>query len=112
MLEVENATGRPNDEPLASATSEVLMASAQAIDGVQVFRGTEGRRPVGAVTLGARLIIWSGRPTVMMGAQDEGGVVIWTGMTSGEETLIPREVAAGMDELAGKLRGEAALQPR
>lgn len=103
VTEVVNATGSRGYEPLASATSEVVMANAQRIEGVQVFRGTEGTRPAGAVTLGSRLIIWTGRPTVMMSAQDSGGAVIWTGMTSGEEKLIPREVAEAMEGLGEKV---------
>lgn len=110
VMEVENATGSPRWQPLASAASAVIMTNAQRMEGVQIFRGTDGRRPAGAVTLGARLIIWSGRPTVMMSAQDEAGVVIWTGMTSGEETLIPPEVSVAMGELSEKLRPEGGRQ--
>ena len=103
VTDVVNATGSDRYRPLADATSEVILANARRIEGVEVFRNAPAR--AGSVTLGARLIIWSGRPTVMMSASDASGAVIWTGMTSGSEDLIPPEVAAAMQDLSAKLDG-------
>jgi DNA-binding winged helix-turn-helix (wHTH) protein len=101
VTRVENATGSAGYQPLADATSEVILANARRIEGVEVYREPPGGDR--ALTLGARLIIWSGRPTVMMSASDPSGAVIWTGMTSGKEDLIPPEVAAAMKDLSAKL---------
>jgi DNA-binding winged helix-turn-helix (wHTH) protein len=99
ITQVVNATGSAGYRPLARASQEVIAASAQRMNGVQVFRDGADPEPGGSITLVSRLIIWNGRPTVMMSAQDGRGAVIWTGMTSGEERLIPHEVSAAMREL-------------
>lgn len=103
VTEVENATGSARHEPLASATNEVIMGKAQRLRGVDVFRGNGRQRPAGSITLGTRLVMWNGTPTVMMSAQDESGAVIWTGMTWGDEPAIPGEVSAALDELGQKM---------
>ena len=101
---VVNATGSPRWDPLASATSEVILSNVQKLEGIEAVRAGPGEDPpANAVRLGARLIMWSGRPTVMMSAQDSKGVVVWTGMTSGNEDLIPREVKAAVATLPAKL---------
>jgi DNA-binding winged helix-turn-helix (wHTH) protein len=106
VTKVENATGSASYQPLADATSEVIAANAQRIEGVRVFRDNASPGD-GAVKLDARLIIWSGRPTVMMSASDASDAVIWTGMTSGKEDLIPSEVASAMKQLSVMLgKGE------
>ena len=104
VTEVENATGSAAWQPLASASSAVIMRNAERLEGVRTFPAGKGEDLAGAVTLRSSLIMWNGRPTVTMSAQAADGAVIWTGMTSGEEALIPGEVSAAMDELEGKLR--------
>lgn len=99
---VQNATGNPAYRPLANASSAVLMSQAEQLTGVQVFRGASPRPD--AVMLDATLIIWNGRPTVMMSAQRAGGPVLWTGMTSGGEQRIPYDLAMEMHRLGERLR--------
>ncbi|WP_165356524.1 winged helix-turn-helix domain-containing protein [Sphingosinicella sp. BN140058] len=101
----EDATGTPRYRPLARACDELVMASAQRMRGVQVFRGGENRP--GAVTLRTRLILWNGAPMVMMSAQDANGAVLWTGMTSGVESRIPPEIGRAMQGLEAKLGTQA-----
>jgi DNA-binding winged helix-turn-helix (wHTH) protein len=104
VADVVNATGSPRWDPLASATSEVILSNVQALEGIEAVRASDGTPPpADSVRLGARLIMWSGRPTVMMSALDSKGVVVWTGMTSGNEDLIPREVKAAVATLPAKL---------
>ena len=99
---VQNATGSADYQPLADASSAVLMAEAEQLSGVQIFRGTSPRPD--AVRLEASLIIWNGHPTVMMSAQRAGGPVLWTGMTAGGEARIPYDLAHEMRRLGERLR--------
>lgn len=102
--DVANATGNAAFQPLASATSEVIVADAQKLKGVEIFRDERLAHPKKALILRSRLILWSGKPTMMMSVQDRHGALVWTGMTSGDEHLIPRDVAAAMQDLSGKLQ--------
>jgi DNA-binding winged helix-turn-helix (wHTH) protein len=99
---VQNATGDPAYQPLANASSAVLMAEAEQMSGVEVFRGT-GPHPE-AVRLEAWLFMWKGQPAVMMSAQRPGGPVLWTGMTAGGEARIPYDIAHEMKRLGDRLR--------
>jgi DNA-binding winged helix-turn-helix (wHTH) protein len=99
---VQNATGSPAYRPLANASSAVLMSAAEQLSGVQIFRGSSPRPD--AVMLDATLIMWNGRPTVMMSAQRAGGPVLWTGMTAGGEARIPYDIAREMQLLGERLR--------
>jgi DNA-binding winged helix-turn-helix (wHTH) protein len=99
---VQNATGNPAYQPLLNASSAVLMAEAEQLSGVQIFRGASPRPD--AVMLDSWLFIWNGRPTVMMSAQRVGGPVLWTGMTAGGEPRIPYDIAHEMRHLGERLR--------
>jgi hypothetical protein len=39
-----------------------------------------------------------------MSVQDRHGALVWTGMTTGDEHLIPRDVAGAMQDLSSKLQ--------
>ncbi|MBW8743929.1 MAG: transcriptional regulator [Sphingomonas sp.] len=99
---VQNGTGNPVYDPLANASSAVLMTEAEQLTGVQVFRGPSPRPD--AILLDSILVIWNGRPTVMMAAQRAGGPVLWTGMTAGGEQRIPYDIALEMHRLGQRLR--------
>jgi len=99
---VHNVTGNPIYDPLASASSAVLLAEAEQLSGVEVYRGQSPRPD--AVSLDAMLIIWHGSPTVMMWAHRAGGPVLWTGMTDGGEQRIPYDIAHEMHRLGERLR--------
>ena len=96
---VENATGSSRYQPLADATSDLIILNTQRLKGVRVLSDTKSESARGAFTLSARLIMWEGRPTVSMSAQNAEGVVVWTFMTSGDEALIPSELSAAIEDL-------------
>ena len=98
VTDVENATGSPRYQSLATATSDLIILNAQRLEGVRVLRGTKTGSIENALTLSTRLILWEGRPTAMMSAQDAAGVVVWTSMTSGNEALSPQEVTAAIED--------------
>jgi len=99
---VHNVTGNPAYGPLASASSAVLLSEAEQLSDVEVFQGPSPRPD--AVGLDAMLIIWNGRPTIMMWAHRAGGPVLWTGMTAGGEQRIPYDIAHEMHRLGERLR--------
>lgn len=103
---VQNATGNPAYQPLVNASSALLMAQAEQLDGVQIFRGTSARKD--AVRLESWLFIWNGRLTLMMSAQRADGSVLWTGITTGGERRIPNDIARQMHSLGERLRRKPA----
>jgi len=102
VRQVHNVTGNPAYNPLASATGAVMVSEAEQLSGVQVFRGTSPRPD--AVGLDSMLIIWNGRPAIMMWAHRAGGPVLWSGMTGGGEQRIPYDIAHEMHRLGERLR--------
>ena len=114
--EVENATGSAAFQPLADASGEVLLNRARAIDGPVVMRppaAGERVRPRGGdapvVRLSARLILWSGKPTIMFTAADaDSGAILWNGMTKGGEDAIPSGTELAMRDLALTLGPDGA----
>lgn len=98
VTDVENATGSPHYQSLATAASDLVLLNAQRLEGVRVLRDTKSGSLENTLTLSTRLILWEGRPTVMMSAQDRAGAVVWTSMTSGDQALIPREVSAAIED--------------
>jgi DNA-binding winged helix-turn-helix (wHTH) protein len=102
VRQVKNVTGNPAYDPLANASSAVLTTEAEQLSGVQIYRGASPRRD--AVILDAILIVWNGRPAVMMAAQRPGGPILWTGMTGGGEQRIPYDIALEMHRLGQRLR--------
>jgi DNA-binding winged helix-turn-helix (wHTH) protein len=110
---VVNATGTDAYQPLADATSEVLIGRAGGIEGFTVVRSpsTEGSIDHPArqaeIELSARLVIWSGKPSVMFIAIDrETGAVLWNATIAGGEDIIPTGTAAAMQSLSATLRAK------
>ena len=99
---VHNVTGNPAYNPLASASSAVLVSEAEQMSDVQVFQDSSPRPD--AVGLDAMLIIWNGHPAVMMWAHRAGGPVLWSAMTGGGEQRIPYDIAHEMHSLGEQLR--------
>lgn len=99
VSEVADETGDARYAPLARASSAVLTAAATRETGATVRQAGAGADYV----LRARLILWSGKPTLMMAATDAGGTVIWTAMSRGGEDVIPADVNAAMRALRGRL---------
>ena len=96
VAEVVNATGDPAYDPLARATSELIVT---ALDrrGVAVTRGE------GGLALGARLVLWNGQPTVGLTATDASGAVRWSAMARGPADRIAPNVIAALDGFAATL---------
>jgi len=99
VSEVADETGDARYAPLAKASSAVLTQAATRETGAVVRQGTSGAD----YSLRARLILWSGKPTLMMAATDASGTVIWTAMSRGGEDVIPADVNAAMRALRGRL---------
>jgi DNA-binding winged helix-turn-helix (wHTH) protein len=108
VTDVENATGSPGYQPLAAASGDLIILNTERLDGVRVLRGTGTGSVENAVTLTARLILWEGRPTVMLSAQNAAGILVWTSMTSGDEALIPSELSAAIESLGTAVRSKSA----
>ena len=99
---VHNVTGNPAYGPHASATSAVMVSEAEQLSDVEVFQATSPRPD--AVGLDSMLIIWNGRPAIMMWAHRPGGPVLWSGMTGGGEQRIPYDIAHERRRLGERLR--------
>ena len=99
VSEVADETGDARYAPLAKASSAVLTQAATRETGAVVRQGAGGAD----YALRARLILWSGKPTLMMAATDASGTVIWTAMSRGGEDVIPADVNAAMRALRGRL---------
>ena len=97
VADVVNATGDPSYDPLARATSELIVADL-ARRGYQVRRQGSGD-----LQLSTKLVIWNGQPSLGLTATDRSGVVRWSGMTSGSAERVPGAVKAELDELQAKL---------
>ena len=100
VRDVVNQTGSAAYDPLARATSELIVTQLTR-------RGFQVRRDAapGALTLSSRLVLWNGRPSLSLTATGDDGVVRWSGMTNGTAAQIPAGVAA---ELAAFERTMAA----
>jgi len=103
---VQNATGSSAYQPLANASSAMLMEQAYRLGGVRSFSASSPRKD--AITLASWLFISNGSLTLMMAAYRPDGSVLWTGVTTGGERRIPDEIARQMHSLGERLRREAA----
>ncbi|MGZ8363531.1 MAG: winged helix-turn-helix domain-containing protein [Caulobacteraceae bacterium] len=102
--DVVNATGDPAYDPLARKVSELAAADLSHTDGVSLVRNRASSK---GVSVTAKLILWTGNPTVYFTAEDaETRKVIWTGMTPGPEPKFPANVHTAMGELTAKVRAE------
>ena len=98
--DVINDTGRPALDPLARATSE-LIVDRLADRGFVVKRGRSA-----AISLSSKLVIWDGQPYLGMTATDPSGEVQWSAMIPAGPGQVPRGVEAKLQDL------EARLAPR
>jgi len=103
---VQNATGSSVYQPLANASSAMMMEQAYQLDGVRTYPGSSPRKD--AIRLESWLFISNGKLTLMMAAGRPDGSVLWTGVTSGGERRIPDEIVRLMHSLGERLRREAA----
>jgi DNA-binding winged helix-turn-helix (wHTH) protein len=92
MTDIANQTGDPRYDPLARATSELMLAELSK-RGFDVERGTRGR-----MSVSGKLVMWSGEPYLGLSATDADGVVRWSAMTRGTSDAVPAGLRVKLDE--------------
>jgi len=98
VADVANETGNPAYDPLARATSELIVTDLGQ-------RGFSVRRDgTGPLRLASKLVMWDGAPYLGMTATDAGGVVRWSAMIKATQGAVPPGVAAKLDDLAAEVR--------
>lgn len=106
VADVVNATGNPAYDPLARATSELIVTDLGN-------RGFAVRRdPGGDLRLASKLVMWDGAPYLGMTATDAGGVVRWSAMIKATQGAVPPGVAAELDGLAKQVRTQRLAEPQ
>lgn len=104
FAQVINDTGSPRYEPVARSVDGLIVDGLQR-GGLRQLRVTPGQPPPGgALLLEARLILWTGTPTVNFTVVDPASEVIASGMAGGPPPRFPETVGRVMDELAARLR--------
>jgi DNA-binding winged helix-turn-helix (wHTH) protein len=109
--DVVNQTGNSAMDPLAHASAEVMMSAARRFTGAHhVVQATgddagPGQKKDMRLLLTGRLVMWSGKPTLMMSATNIAtGEIVWNGQSRGGEDNIPADTAAAMRDLGEKLK--------
>jgi DNA-binding winged helix-turn-helix (wHTH) protein len=93
---VEDQTRDAQYAALVPAVSELLSVELAHIEHIQI--GTEKEA---GIIVGGRLILWDGHPALSLHAISvESGHTLWSGMASGPETLLPRQVRAEIGKLS------------
>ena len=90
--DVRNETGDPRYDPLARATSELIVAQL----GKREFAVRRDAEPA-ALRLDGKLVIWNGEPYLGLTVTDREGVIRWSAMTPGSAGRIPTGVATELD---------------
>lgn len=99
-----NETGATSYDPLTRSVTELVVMELSGHDGFQIV--TDGDPQI---RVRSKLILWDGHPSMSITAEDvQSGDVIWSGMASGPETLLPRQVRAEMLEFADLIESEDA----
>lgn len=104
VADVVNDTGNHAYDPLARATSELIITDLGK-------HGFAVRRDgAGDLRLASKLVMWDGAPYLGMTATDPGGVVRWSAMIQASEGKVPPGVAAELDGLARQVRARPGRQ--
>jgi DNA-binding winged helix-turn-helix (wHTH) protein len=104
VADVANETGNRAYDPLARATSELIVTDLGE-------RGFAVRRDGGGeLRLASKLVMWDGLPYLGMTATDRSGVVRWSAMIKATEGAVPPGVAAKLDDLANQVRRNDGAQ--
>ncbi len=99
-----NETGADGYDPLTRSVTELVVMELSGHAGFQIV--TDGDPQI---RVRSKLILWDGHPSMSITAEDvQSGDVIWSGMASGPETLLPRQVRAEMSEFADLMESEDA----
>ncbi|MDO1560291.1 winged helix-turn-helix domain-containing protein [Brevundimonas sp. 2R-24] len=100
VVPVTNATGQSGLNPLTVSVTGLMRADLS--DEARI-RLTE--RGDDAIVVTGEMVIWTGHPAVGLTATDpRTGQILWSGMASGPEPMLPRQVRAEMQELGQLLR--------
>lgn len=96
MADIPNQTGDPRYDPLARATTELMLAELSK-RGYDVERGGDG-----PLKIAGKLVMWNGAPFLGLSAT-EGGVVRWSAMTKGSADAVPAGLHAALDDFQKKV---------
>lgn len=95
-----NETGDPDYDALTASVTELLAVELARQDAFTVSAETDAETYVSG-----KLILWDGHPSMSIHAISIAtGETIWSGMASGPETLLPRQVRAEIAEFADLTR--------
>ena len=104
VADVVNETGNAAYDPLARATSELIVTDLGQ-------RGFAVRRAgTSDLALASKLVMWDGAPYLGMTATDRQGVVRWSAMVKAREGQVPPGVAAALDDLDAEVKGKKPAQ--
>ena len=97
VADVVNETGNAAYDPLARATSELIVTDLGN-------RGFTVRRDGGGdLRLASKLVMWDGAPYLGMTATDARGVVRWSAMLEASEGKVPPGVDAALNDFNAKV---------
>jgi len=97
MADIPNQTGNPRYDPLARATSELMLAELSK-RGYMVERGGHG-----PLIVTGKLVMWNGGPYLGLSATDAGGVVRWSAMIKATSDGVPGGLHAALDDFERKV---------
>lgn len=96
VVPATNQTGDTRYDPLTLSVTELL-----AVELARQNSFTVATQSNAAVVVSGKLILWDGHPSMSIHAISvPSGEVIWSGMASGPETLLPRQVREEIAEFA------------
>ncbi|MEL7031023.1 MAG: transcriptional regulator [Pseudomonadota bacterium] len=91
-----NETGDDQYLPLSRSVTELLSVELGKFDHLKLSADTDPD-----IVIRSKLILWDGHPSMSIYAESaETGEVLWSGIASGPETLLPRQVREEMTEFA------------
>ncbi len=103
VADVVNETGDVQYDPLTASVTELLAVELARQDAMTMVN-----RPDATVIVSGKLILWDGHPSMSIHAQSVAtGEVIWSGMASGPETLLPRQVRTEISEFSDFVEADA-----
>ena len=91
-----NETGDSQYDPLTSSVTELVSVALAQHTHLKV-----GTAETARIVVSGKLILWDGHPAMSIHAASvASGETVWSGMASGPETLLPRQVHAEISEFA------------
>jgi hypothetical protein len=102
VSDVRNETGDPRFDPLARATSE-LIVDRLSRRGFLVARGGDA-----TPQLTAKLVMWDGAPFLGMTATDANGSVVWSAMLPASPGPVPSGVEKAVEALRARVADRTA----